>query len=121
MPAEWWPHDCCWMAWPTRVWHSLLEPARQQVAAVVQAVVEFEGVSIIASPASAEGAAKATGATDKVIRVTGAPDWLLALDFQAGHDSADKPADMNLYNAALFKRHHLLVRSVMVLLHRGAD
>src|SRR5262249_3527898 len=29
-----------------------------------------------------------TGATDKAIRVTGPPDWLLAVDFQAGHDTA---------------------------------
>ena len=62
-----------------------------------------------------------SGATDKVIRVTGSPDWLLAVDFQAGHDSVDKPPDMLLYNSALFKRHHLMVRSLLVLVHRGAD
>ena len=62
-----------------------------------------------------------TGATDKVIRVSGRPDWLLAVDFQAGHDSVAKPPDMLLYNSALHKRHHLMVRSLLVLLHRGAD
>src|SRR6202035_1749361 len=62
-----------------------------------------------------------TGAADKVIRVTGSPDWLLAVDFQSGHDSLAKLPDLLLYNSALFKRHGLPVRSLLVLLHRGAD
>ena len=61
------------------------------------------------------------GATDKVIRVTGSPDWLLAVDFQAGHDTLAKLPDLLLYNSALFRRHGLLVRSLLVLLHRGTD
>jgi hypothetical protein len=62
-----------------------------------------------------------TGATDKVIRVTGPPDWLLAVDFQAGHDTVAKLPDVLLYNSAMFKRHGLPVRSLLVLLHRGTD
>jgi hypothetical protein len=62
-----------------------------------------------------------TGATDKVIRVAASPDWLLAVDFQAGHDTVAKLPDLLLYNSALFKRHGLRVRSLLVLLHRGAD
>ncbi len=65
--------------------------------------------------------ATVTGATDKVIRVAAAPDWLLAVDFQAGHDSLEKLPHLLLYNSALFKRHGLPVRSLLVLLHRGAD
>jgi hypothetical protein len=61
------------------------------------------------------------GATDKVIRVTGPPDWLLAVDFQSGHDALAKLPDLLLYNSALFRRHGLQVRSLLVLLHRGAD
>jgi hypothetical protein len=52
-----------------------------------------------------------TGATDKAIRVSGQPDWLLAVDFQTGHDTAAKLPDLLLYNSALFRRHGLLVRS----------
>jgi hypothetical protein len=76
-----------------------------------------------AAPASLVDADIATisGATDKVIRVAGAPDWLLAVDFQAGHDTLAKLPDLLLYNSALFKRHGLRVRSLLVLLHRGAD
>jgi predicted transposase YdaD len=62
-----------------------------------------------------------TGATDKVIRVDGPPDWLLAVDFHAGHDAVRLPPKMLLYNAALRKRHDLRVRSLAVILHRGAD
>src|SRR5918911_1459438 len=61
------------------------------------------------------------GAADKVIRVAGSPDWLLAVDFQAGHDTAAKLPDLLLYNSALFRRHGLPVRTLLVLLHRGAD
>jgi hypothetical protein len=62
-----------------------------------------------------------SGAADKVIRVSSTPDWLLAIDFQSGHDSVAKLPDLLLYNSALFKRHGLPVRTLLVLLHRGAD
>jgi hypothetical protein len=62
-----------------------------------------------------------SGATDKAIRVSGRPDWLLAVDFQSGHDTLAKLPDLLLYNSALFKRHGLPVRTLLVLLHRGAD
>lgn len=62
-----------------------------------------------------------SGAADKAIRVSGPPDWLLAIDFQAGHDSLAKLPNLLLYNSALFRRHGLPVRTLLVLLHRGAD
>jgi hypothetical protein len=65
--------------------------------------------------------ATVTGAADKVIRVAGPPDWLLSVDAQAGHDTLAKLADLLLYNSALFKRHGLPVRSLLVLLRREAD
>ncbi len=76
-----------------------------------------------AAPATVIDADIATiaGAADKVIRVRGRPDWLLAVDFQAGHDTVAKLPDLLLYNSALFKRHGVPVRSLLVLLHRGAD
>ena len=60
-----------------------------------------------------------SGAADKAIRVSSTPDWLLAIDFQSGHDSLAKLPDLLLYNSALFKRHGLPVRTLLVLLHRG--
>jgi hypothetical protein len=62
-----------------------------------------------------------SGAADKVIRVAAPHDWLLAVDFQAGHDTVAKLPDLLLYNSALFKRHGLRVRSLLVLLHQRAD
>ena len=56
-----------------------------------------------------------SGATDKVIRAIGPPDWLLSVDFQSGHDSLAKLPDLLLYNSALFRRHRLLVRSLLVV------
>jgi len=62
-----------------------------------------------------------TGAADKVIRVDGPPDWLLAVDFHSGHDAGQLLPRMLLYNAALGKRHQLRARSLAVVLHPGAD
>lgn len=76
-----------------------------------------------AAPASVIDADIATisGAADKVIRVDDTPNWLLSVDFHAGHDVLAKLPDLLLYNSALFRRHRLLVRSLLVLLHKGAD
>lgn len=62
-----------------------------------------------------------SGATDKAIRVFSTPEWLLAIDFQSAHDSLAKLPDLLLYNCALFRRHNRPVRTLLVLLHRGAD
>jgi hypothetical protein len=62
-----------------------------------------------------------SGAADKAIRISSTPDWLLAIDYQSGHDSLAKLPDLLLYNSALFKRHGLPVRTLLVLLHPGAD
>jgi hypothetical protein len=76
-----------------------------------------------AAPASVIDADIATlsGTADKVIRVGGPRPWLLAVDFQAGHDTVAKLPDLLLYNSALHRRHRLPVRTLLVLLHRGAD
>ncbi len=68
MPAEWRPHTRCWMAWPThKDWKDLLEPARKQVAAVAQAIAEFEPVRMISPAASSKAAAKACGGKVEVV------------------------------------------------------
>lgn len=52
MPPEWAPHTRCWMAWPCReeVWGGRLEEARRAYAAVAQAIVQFEPVTMVARP-----------------------------------------------------------------------
>ena len=62
-----------------------------------------------------------SGAVDKVLRVHADAEYLLHLDFQAGHDSAILPRRLRLYNGVLDYRHDRLVLSVAVLLRREAD
>jgi predicted transposase YdaD len=69
----------------------------------------------------ADIAAVLAGAADKVLRVQADPEYLLHLDFQAGHDSARLPRRLRLYNTVLEDRHDLPIRSVAVLLQAGAD
>jgi predicted transposase YdaD len=61
-----------------------------------------------------------SGASDKVLRVRGTPDWLLDVNFQSGPD-ASIPGRAHLYNAMLAARHGLLVRSLVVLLAPQAN
>jgi hypothetical protein len=62
-----------------------------------------------------------SGAMDKLLHARAEPEYLLHLDFQAGHDSARLPPRLRLYNAAQGYRHGLPVFSHAVLLHEGAD
>lgn len=52
MPAEWEPHERCWMAWPCRPesWRNGLDAAREAFAAVVRAIARFEPVSLVVRP-----------------------------------------------------------------------
>jgi len=63
MPAEWEPHNRCWMAWPTNpdLWPTGFEAARRDYAKVAAAVAHFEPLTMIAHPRDAKGAAEACG------------------------------------------------------------
>src|SRR3546814_15079540 len=52
MPAEWAPHERCWMGWPCRgsLWSERLEAARTAYAAVAQAIAGFEPVTMLSNP-----------------------------------------------------------------------
>ncbi len=49
MPAEWHPHDACWMAWPCRrsLWGENLAAACRAYAAVANAIAEYETVHML--------------------------------------------------------------------------
>ena len=53
MPAEWGPHDGCWMAWPERpdTWRECAGPAQAAFAEVAAAIARSEPVTMAASPA----------------------------------------------------------------------
>lgn len=96
--------------------------------AISKGLVEIDPASWPALAGHAGGAVAAidadistvTGASDKVLRISGKPPWLMDLNFQRGPD-ASLPRRIHKYNAMLEDRHDLLVRSVVVLLTRAAN
>jgi hypothetical protein len=63
--------------------------------------------------------ATVSGAADKVLRVSGAPAYLLHLEFVSGHDSATLPSTLLMRNGLLGHRHQLLVRSGVAAARSG--
>ena len=63
MPAEWHPHDCCWMGWPCRIktWGERMYEAKLAYAEIAQAIKQFEPVKMTARPEDAEEARKMCG------------------------------------------------------------
>ena len=65
--------------------------------------------------------ATVSGAADKVLRVSGDPEYLLHLEFVSGHDAVTLPSTLLMRNGLLGHRHQLRVRSGAVLLRPEAD
>ncbi len=63
MPAEWAPHERCWMAWPCRdsLWEEGLVAARAAYAEVAKAIAGFEPVTMLVNPEDLDQAAAACG------------------------------------------------------------
>jgi agmatine deiminase len=71
MPAEWERHERTLMAWPCRreLWGSELGQAREDYAAVVNAITAFEPVTLVVRPSeAAEARAAVAGEVDVVER-----------------------------------------------------
>jgi agmatine deiminase len=77
MPAEWVRHSRCWMAWPCReaLWGEGLEAARQVVAAVAQAIAEFEPVTMIVRPDLTAGVSLYVGQGVSVLPMPQDDSW----------------------------------------------
>ncbi len=61
MPAEWHPHERCWMAWPCHqpTWSLIgLERARLAYGRVAQAIAQFEPVTLLVNPGDEDSAKK---------------------------------------------------------------
>lgn len=93
MPAEWQPHECCWMAWPCRLalWGPHYEAACLAYAAAARTIAAFEPVRMLArrdtvAPATLQLARKAelvvAEIDDSWTRDTG-PTFLLDTDGRA--------------------------------------
>jgi len=63
MPAEWVPHERCWMAYPSRsgLWGDDLHRVRRDIGALARAIRQFEPVTMVVAPEEALQAAMALG------------------------------------------------------------
>jgi agmatine deiminase len=78
MPAEWAPHEGCWIAWPKRpeLWREHLEGARQDYLKVAQAIAAHEPVTMIADPSDAPDARSRCGDSIRVLSMPIDDSWL---------------------------------------------
>jgi agmatine deiminase len=55
MPAEWEPHQCCFLAWPAResLWGGVFEQAKRDYAEVARTIAAFEPAVMICRPGDA--------------------------------------------------------------------
>lgn len=77
MPAEWEPHERCWMAWPCRkeVWGDRLADTKKGFAAVARAIRIFEPVTMLARPEDAAEAADLLGAGIDIVEMPLDDSW----------------------------------------------
>lgn len=72
MPAEWHPHDACWMTWPCRadIWPHGLPVAWDAFVTVVLAIARFEPVMLVVPPAHTQAAAERLDGVQTAFPVT---------------------------------------------------
>jgi agmatine deiminase len=78
MPAEFEPHDGCWMAWPERPdnWRLDAGPAQEAYAAVAEAIAVSEPVTMAASAAQLERCRAALSAAIRVVEIATDDAWI---------------------------------------------
>lgn len=78
MPAEWEPHECCWMGWPCSqaVWGQYLAQAQQGYADVANAIAHFEPVRMLTPPAALAQARALCGAGVEIVEWDLDDAWL---------------------------------------------
>jgi len=77
MPAEWAPHDRCWMAWPCRIdfWGDNLGATQLAYARVANAIAEFEPVTMLCPPRDMQNARNLCGAKVEVLAIELDDSW----------------------------------------------
>lgn len=77
MPAEWEPHERCWMQWPSRgsVWGEHLPHAYQAYANVARAISRFEPVAMICRPHEEAAARLACGRGIEIVPIEIDDSW----------------------------------------------
>ena len=78
MPAEWAPHDGCWMAWPERpdTWRDHAGPAQEAYGAVAAAIAEAEPVTVGASGDQLDRARSLLPDTVQVVELETDDAWM---------------------------------------------
>jgi agmatine deiminase len=78
MPAEYEPHDGCWMIWPERPdnWRLEAAPAQAAFAAVAEAIAAAEPVTVGASDAQFERARAALSPAVRVVELSSDDAWM---------------------------------------------
>ena len=78
MPAEWAPHECCWMAWPSRAdqWPDGLAEAQATYAAIAQAIRRFEPVRMVVEPGSSKEARARCGSDIELVELPIDDPWM---------------------------------------------
>ncbi len=78
MPAEFEPHDGCWMAWPERTdnWRLGAEPAQLAYAAVAAAIAASEPVTMAVSDVLFERARALLPAEIRLVEITTDDAWI---------------------------------------------
>ena len=78
MPAEWEPHDGCWMVWPERPdnWRLGAKPAQAAYAAVANAIVASEPVTMAVSAAQFEHCRSLLDPGVRIVEMTTDDSWM---------------------------------------------
>ena len=78
MPAEWHPHHCCWMGWPSRAesWPFELTRVHASYITIVQAIAHFESVKIIVLPEDLEETTQLCGKYAELVSLPLDDSWL---------------------------------------------
>jgi agmatine deiminase len=78
MPAEFEPHDGCWMAWPERPdnWRLGAGPAQQAYAAVAEAIAVSEPVTMAVSDAQFERCRSLLSPSIRVVEISSDDAWI---------------------------------------------
>ncbi len=77
MPAEWAPHQCCLMAWPTRrsLWGGLFEQAKLDYAEIARTIAGFEPVVMICRPGDASEVRNRCGSAVEAAKIEIDDSW----------------------------------------------
>lgn len=76
MPAEWTPHECCWMAWPCRAGLWSNEAATQtDYANVAKAIAGFESVKMLVPAARLDAARQLLGNDIEIVEMSIDDSW----------------------------------------------